>query len=72
MKLLVVVLLMLWPGIFKVGEWILSWTYLEEGDDVQVILYVVVDCCNVGVAKAFYQYYGDIPHHHEYRPILVD
>ncbi|KAF5363988.1 hypothetical protein D9756_000252 [Leucocoprinus leucothites] len=37
MKLLVFGLIALWPGIFKVGEWILSWTYTQDGDAVQVI-----------------------------------
>lgn len=36
MKLLVVALFAIWPGIFKVGEWLLSWT--GGGDAVQVIL----------------------------------
>ncbi|KAF9450677.1 hypothetical protein P691DRAFT_700883 [Macrolepiota fuliginosa MF-IS2] len=37
MKMLVVGLLALFPGIFKIGEWILSWTWTEDGDAVQVI-----------------------------------
>ncbi|EKM79919.1 hypothetical protein AGABI1DRAFT_72625 [Agaricus bisporus var. burnettii JB137-S8] len=37
MKLMVVALLALFPGIFKIGEWILSWTWTEDGDTVQVI-----------------------------------
>jgi len=38
MKLMVVGLLALWPRIFKIGEWILSWTYTEDGDILQVVL----------------------------------
>jgi hypothetical protein len=40
MKLLVIGLLALWPGIFQLGEWLLSWTYTADGDGLQVILYV--------------------------------
>lgn len=36
MKLTVLGLFALWPGIFKIGEWLLSW--LGDGDGVQVIL----------------------------------
>lgn len=38
MKLLVVGLFALYPGIFKIGEWLLSWTSSTDGDAVQVIL----------------------------------
>ena len=38
MKLAVVGLFAVWPGIFKIGEWLLSW--LGNGDAAQVILYV--------------------------------
>lgn len=38
MKMLVVALLVLFPGIFKIGEWLLSWTQVAHGDAVQVIL----------------------------------
>ncbi|KXN92354.1 hypothetical protein AN958_08585 [Leucoagaricus sp. SymC.cos] len=37
MKFIVVGLFALWPGIFKIGEWLLSWTYTKDGDAVQVI-----------------------------------
>ena len=37
MKLLVVALFALWPGIFKLGEWLL--TFLGPSDAAQVILY---------------------------------
>ncbi|CCM00425.1 uncharacterized protein FIBRA_02456 [Fibroporia radiculosa] len=40
MKLLVVGLFAAWPGIFKLGEWLLE--YLGPSDAVQVILYVLV------------------------------
>lgn len=36
MKLVVIGLFALWPGIFKVGEWLLSW--LGNGDVAQVVL----------------------------------
>ncbi|ETW83650.1 hypothetical protein HETIRDRAFT_311686 [Heterobasidion irregulare TC 32-1] len=39
MKLLVVALFALWPGIFKLGEWLLSW--LGNDDVLQVILYAL-------------------------------
>jgi len=38
MKLMAIGFLALWPGIFKIGEWILSWTYAKDGDMVQVVL----------------------------------
>lgn len=38
MKLVVVGLFALWPGIFKIGKWLLSW--LGNKDAAQVILYV--------------------------------
>jgi hypothetical protein len=37
MKLLVVGLFALFPGLFKVGEWLLSWTRTGDKDAVQVI-----------------------------------
>ena len=38
MKMLVIVLFAAWPGIFMLGEWLL--TFLGPSDAVQVILYV--------------------------------
>lgn len=38
MKLLVLGLLALFPRIFKIGEWLLSWTWTGDGDAFQVIL----------------------------------
>jgi hypothetical protein len=38
MKLLVVGLFALFPGIFRIGEWLLSWTRDGGGDVFQVIL----------------------------------
>lgn len=38
MKILVLILFALFPGIFKLGDWLLSW--LGHGDAVQVILCV--------------------------------
>lgn len=38
MKFLVIGLLGLFPGLFKLGAWLLSWTWTGDGDAVQVIL----------------------------------
>jgi hypothetical protein len=38
MKLLVVALFVLVPGILKFGEWLLSWTEIVDSDALQVIL----------------------------------
>lgn len=38
MKLVVVVFLVVFPGIYMLGEWLLSWTWTGEGDGLQVIL----------------------------------
>lgn len=40
MKLLVIGLLILFPFLFTIGEWLLSWTWTGDGDALQVILYV--------------------------------
>jgi len=41
MKVIVVTFLLLFPGIYVVGEWLLSWTWRgEDDDDLQVVLYV--------------------------------
>jgi STIMATE family len=40
MKLLVFLLIAIFPVIFNLGEWLLSWTWTEEGDSLQVILCV--------------------------------
>jgi hypothetical protein len=37
MKMLVVGLFTVWPGISKVGDWLLSWTAIGHGDAFQVI-----------------------------------
>ncbi|KAJ3755894.1 vacuolar membrane protein-domain-containing protein [Lentinula raphanica] len=37
MKFLVIGLLALFPGLFKIGAWLLSWTWTDEGDALQVI-----------------------------------
>jgi hypothetical protein len=42
MKLVVVALFALWPGVFKIGEWLLSW--LGDGDIAQVVLQVFLYC----------------------------
>ncbi|KAE9409802.1 hypothetical protein BT96DRAFT_806157 [Gymnopus androsaceus JB14] len=38
MKFLVIGLLALFPGLFKIGAWLLSWTWTGEGDALQVIV----------------------------------
>ncbi|KAH0840246.1 vacuolar membrane protein-domain-containing protein [Lanmaoa asiatica] len=37
MKLLVVALFAVWPGISSIGDWLLGWTTIGDGDSVQVI-----------------------------------
>lgn len=37
MKLLVVGLFTVWPGISKVGDWLLSWTAIGHGDAFQIV-----------------------------------
>ncbi|KAG2343662.1 hypothetical protein BDR05DRAFT_883813 [Suillus weaverae] len=37
MKMLVVGLFTVWPGISKVGDWLLSWTAIGDGDAFQII-----------------------------------
>ncbi|KAF5392925.1 hypothetical protein D9757_001231 [Collybiopsis confluens] len=37
MKFIVIGLLALFPGLFKIGAWLLSWTWTDGGDAVQVI-----------------------------------
>jgi hypothetical protein len=41
MKLLVVGLFTVWPGISKVGDWLLSWTAIGHGDAFQIVLCVI-------------------------------
>jgi len=40
MKLLIIGLLILFPFLFTIGEWLLSWTWTGDGDALQIILYV--------------------------------
>lgn len=44
MKLLVVALFAFWPGVSTIGDWLLGWTTLWDGESVQVILYVHPSC----------------------------
>ncbi|KIO12408.1 hypothetical protein M404DRAFT_993402 [Pisolithus tinctorius Marx 270] len=37
MKLLVVALFAIWPGTFELGDWLLGWTNIGEGESFQVI-----------------------------------
>jgi hypothetical protein len=39
MKFLVIGLLALFPGLDEIAAWLLKWTWTEEGDALQVILY---------------------------------
>ncbi|KAG6828493.1 hypothetical protein H0H92_007809 [Tricholoma furcatifolium] len=41
MKFIVILLIVFIPGMFSLGEWLLSWTRIGSGDSVQVILYVI-------------------------------
>jgi hypothetical protein len=45
MKLLVVGLFVIWPGIFSVGQWLLSWT--GDGSNFQIVLCVFIQLGNV-------------------------
>jgi prepilin signal peptidase PulO-like enzyme (type II secretory pathway) len=40
MKVIVVTIINLFPDIYVVGEWLLSWTRMGKGDALQVVLYV--------------------------------
>lgn len=44
MKLLVLALFAFWPGISAMGDWLLGWTTLFDGESVQVVLYVDFVC----------------------------
>lgn len=71
MKLTVLGLFALWPGIFKIGEWLLSW--LGYGDSAQVILWVVsTSVTPSAVLIVCVQRYGFIPNHHERASVLVN
>lgn len=41
MKLLILLILIWFPGLLPIGEWLLSWTHIGRGDSIQVILYAV-------------------------------
>jgi len=62
MKVVVVVFLTLFPGVYDFGEWLLKWTWLGEEDDFQVILCVhpfayedigLILCCRSSVMGIF-------------------
>jgi hypothetical protein len=44
MKLLVLLILIWFPGLLPIGEWLLSWTHIGRGDSIQVILYAISLC----------------------------
>lgn len=48
MKIIVIIIIVTVPGIFNVGEWLLSWTRVGSGDSVQVILYDIYFLLNSG------------------------
>ena len=62
MKFVVIALLVLFPGIFTIGEWLLSWTWTGDGDALQVILCVVVSslihiCANIFIFAVSWAYF---------------
>jgi len=38
MKAVVVTFLVVFPGIYVAGEWLLGWTWTGDGDGLQVVL----------------------------------
>lgn len=72
MKLFVITLLSLFPWLFKVGEWLLSWTWTGEGDSLQVILYVLSLFLKLDKAQVLrLQHYGHFPYHYEHTTVLA-
>lgn len=61
MKLLVLALFAFWPGIYAVGDWLLGWTTLFEGESVQVILYVDSFRSLRTTSRTFYSVMGVFP-----------
>lgn len=41
MKFLVLLILIWFPPLLTIGEWLLSWTRIGRGDSLQVILYAI-------------------------------
>jgi len=71
MKAVVITTLVLFPGIYLVGEWLLSWTWTGEGDAVQVILYVPESVTALFTLLTVPQCYGHIPDNDERHSILA-
>ena len=70
MKLAVIGLFFLFPGIFKLGEWALSW--LGDSEHGQVVLYVArFFICELDILTSRLQHDGHLPHPHERSPILA-
>lgn len=70
MKFLVIGLLAIFPGLFVIGAWLLSWTKSGKGDSLQVILFVfpaTSGCYRAEVSQC----YGHLPNYHEHPPILA-
>ncbi len=74
MKVVVVTLLTLFPGVHRLGEWLLKWTWLGEQDDFQVILCVIFSCTKYFDShfRRFPQRNGHFPYPYEHHTVLVD
>lgn len=72
MKVVVVSLLAFVPALYDAGEWLLSWTSSEDGDDVQVILYVVCSPSSSfrNIDLQIIKCYGYFPYNDERRSVL--
>jgi hypothetical protein len=71
MKLLVVALFALWPSISTVGDWLLSWTSIGDGESFQVILCVsLFGYMQSGLTRCL-QRHGHIPYHNERSSVLA-
>jgi hypothetical protein len=68
MKVVVVILIGSWDGMFTIGEWLLSWT---EGP-VQVILYEALLPVDGNSSLTLMQRHGPVSHRHEHYLILGD
>lgn len=73
MKFVVIALLVLFPGIFTIGEWLLSWTWTGDGDALQVILYAHYPSFIIILAliPSLLQCHGHIPNCHERFTVLA-
>lgn len=69
MKFLVLLILIWFPSLLAIGEWLLSWTHIGRGDSIQVILYVVSLLVSTYLINV--QCHGIIPNYYEYSAVLV-